>query len=145
MNKIIESIQKNGFKNSESILRNYSGSADYLPYITLNPNYYHRTKVFANDNFEIFVITWNKSQQSKIHDHSENGCYMLMLQGELIEEIYSTSSTTSPMQTKVFKEGFIGYIDNTIGYHRILNPSDTEIAVSLHVYSPPNHQVKLLG
>jgi cysteine dioxygenase len=145
MNKIIDSIQKNGFKNSESILRNYSGSADYLPYITLNPNHYHRTKVFANDDFEIFVITWNKSQQSKIHDHSDNGCYMLMLQGELIEEIYSTSSTAAPIQTNIFKEGFIGYIDNTIGYHRILNPSETDIAVSLHVYSPPNHQVKLLG
>lgn len=145
MNKIIESIQKNGFKNSESILRNYSGSADYLQYITLNPNYYHRTKVFSNDDFEIFVITWNKSQQSKIHDHSENGCFMLMLQGELIEEIYNSSSLTAPIQTKTFKEGFIGYIDNSIGYHRILNPSDTEIAVSLHVYSPPNHQTKLLG
>lgn len=147
MNSIIESIKQNGFQNTEEILKKNSSSEnhDYLHYVTLNPNHYHRKKVFSNDDFEIFVITWNKSQQSKIHDHSENGCYMLMLQGELVEEIYSKDSTTVPLQTKTFKEGFVGYIDNSIGFHRISNPSTTDIAVSLHVYSPPNHQTKLLG
>ena len=147
MNTIIESIKQNGFQHTKDILKKNSSSEnhDYLHYVTLNPNHYHRTKVFSNDDFEIFVITWNKSQQSKIHDHSENGCYMLMLQGELFEEIYSKDSTSAPLQTKTFKEGFVGYIDNTIGYHRISNLSETDIAVSLHVYSPPNHQTKLLG
>ena len=146
MNTIIESIKQNGFQNTEDILKKQSENHDYLHYVTLNPNHYHRTKVFSNDDFEIFVITWNTLQQSKIHDHSENGCYMLMLQGELVEEIYSKDTTIStPLQTKTFKEGFVGFIDNTIGYHRISNLSKSDIAVSLHVYSPPNHQTKLLG
>ena len=144
MNSIITSIQKNGFHASKEILQNYS-EKDWVNYVTVNPDYYHRTKVFSNKDFEIFVITWNINQHSKIHDHSENGCYMLLLQGELTEEIYKNIDITYPMSTTVIKQGFVGYIDNNIGYHKIKNASTTDVAISLHVYSPPNHKTKLLG
>ena len=142
MDNIIECIKHRGFQHCESILRNYSGN-DYLTYVALNPDTYNRTRVFSNDEFEIFVITWNKLQQSKIHDHSENGCYMLLLQGELVEEMYS-EDVSLPIQTTTFKKGNVSYIDNTIGYHRILIKS-ADVAVSLHIYSPPNHQTRIMN
>lgn len=149
MNQIIESIQVQGFHKSPEILQEYNktniNNNDWLQYVTINPHHYHRSKVYADDIFEIFVITWNMKQQSKIHDHSDNGCYMLMLQGKLVEEIYDSNDIVSPTKISCFEEGFVGYIDNTMGYHRIQNLSDTDIAVSLHVYSPPNHNAKLLG
>jgi cysteine dioxygenase len=137
MDKIIEFIKKNGFQNADVALRNYS-SNDYIRYVSLNPDTYHRTRVFSNDDFEIFVITWNKLQQSKIHDHSENGCYMLILEGELVEELYNDDTSSLPIQTTTYKKGNVSYIHNDIGYHRILNKT-ANIAVSLHIYSPPNH------
>ncbi len=136
MNTIIEFIKDHGFQNTDVALREYS-SNDYIKYVSLTPDYYHRSKVFSNDDFEIFVITWNKLQQSKIHDHSENGCYMLILEGELVEELYNDTSSL-PKQTTTYKKGNVSYIHNDIGYHRILNKT-TNIAISLHIYSPPNH------
>ena len=148
MNQLIESVHLQGFNKSMDILQTYynqnKSNHDWLKYVTINPYHYHRSKVYANDDFEIFIITWNTKQQSRIHDHSKNGCYMLMLKGQLIEEIYDSSDIELARKISFFDEGFVGYIDNTIGYHRILNSSPTEIAISLHLYSPPNHKAKLL-
>jgi cysteine dioxygenase len=142
MNKIIESINSDGFKNCQEILKKYQDN-DWMNYVTINPNCYHKKKIYDNENFEIFIITWNVNQGSKIHDHADNGCYMLLLQGELTEEIYDNNFKRQ-ISSSVLKEGFIGYIDNKIGFHRIMNNSSSDIAVSLHVYSPPNHIVKFL-
>ena len=143
MNSIIEHLKLYGFHDSiKDILQNYHAN-DYKPFIHINPTHYSKTKVFQNDDFEIFVITWDKNQASLIHDHSENGCYMLILEGSLIEDIYDDSSRK--IKSNVLNSGFIGYIHNNIGYHSISNPSSTDIAVSLHIYSPPNHLVKIIN
>jgi cysteine dioxygenase len=147
MNSIIEHIKLFGFHNHHSMvdmLKTYC-SDDYEKYICVNAGHYSKEKVFANDDFEIFVITWDKNQSSPIHDHSDNGCYMLILEGALIEEIYDSQNFTRKIKLNELKSRFIGYIHNNIGYHRIINPSSTEIAVSLHIYSPPNHLVKIIG
>ena len=143
MNSIIEHLKLNGFDDSlTDVLRNYHMD-DYKPYIHVDSTHYSKTKVYENDTFEIFVITWDKNQMSRIHDHSDNGCYMLILEGSLIEDIYDIS-TSRKIQSNVLNAGFIGYIHNNIGYHSISNPSSTDIAVSLHVYSPPNHLVQII-
>jgi cysteine dioxygenase len=145
MNTVIEKLKTQGFHQSREILSAYTGT-DWLQYITINPYYYHRTKVYSNDDFEVFVITWNTKQQSKIHDHASNGCYMLVLQGDLIEEITTEDEKVIRVSQYNHEKGNnISYIDNSVGYHRILNPSSENIAVSLHIYSPPNHIAKLLG
>jgi cysteine dioxygenase len=142
MNIIIDSINQHGFQNTGDIIRNYSGN-DYIKYVSLHPDFYNRHKVYCNNEFEIFVITWNKLQQSKIHDHSDKGCYMRILQGELVEEIYHMEDSSLPIQTRTLQKGVVSYIDNTIGYHRIANKS-ADVAVSLHIYSPPNHATKFI-
>lgn len=150
MNHIIESIIAFGFQHSKTALQNYYNEItnnsipnDYLPYVTINPHHYHRSKVFENDFFEIYIITWNTYQRSQFHDHSENGCSMLLLQGELLEEITNNNNTVTT--TSHYKEGDVTFINNDVGLHRISNPSSTNIAISLHVYSPPNHKAKIFN
>lgn len=144
MNSIIEYIKLFGFHFSMvDMLQKYC-SEDYKKYICINTGHYSKTKVFENADFEIFVITWDKNQSSPIHDHSDNGCYMRILEGKLIEDIYDSQNFTKKIKSNELKSGFVGYIHNNIGYHRIINPSTTEIAVSLHIYSPPNHLVKII-
>jgi cysteine dioxygenase len=147
MNHIIDSIIAFGFQHSKTALLNYYNditnnviSNDYLQYVTINPHHYHRSKVFENDFFEIYIITWNTYQRSQFHDHSENGCYAIVLQGELTEEITDNDNSVTTITTQ--KEGDVTFIANDIGLHRISNPSSTNIAISLHVYSPPNHKTK---
>lgn len=143
MEEIILEISNKGFHRSKEVLKNYT-SNDWMKYVTINPNHYHRSKVFENEEFEIIVITWNKNQGSQIHDHAYNGCYMLMLQGELFEELFEKGEMV-PKKENIVKVRDVTYIDNEVGYHRIKNISSSEIAISLHIYSPPNHHVNLMG
>ena len=143
MNQLIEKLKESGFSDSRNLLTEYfkNHNSDWFQYITINPFHYHRKQIFSNSDFEIILITWNVNQQSLIHDHADNGCYMLLLQGNLQEEIYKENKI---IKTSTLTPSNISYIDNSIGFHKILNPSSSEIAVSLHIYSPPNHIAKLL-
>lgn len=103
-------------------------------------NKYCRNKIFENENFEIFIISWNKNQNAPIHDHSYNGCWLKVLQGELTENIYETDSL-SLYKSNSIKTNDISFMKNNIGYHSITNKSD-ETAITIHIYNPPNHKTK---
>jgi len=58
-----------------------------------------------------------------------------------------TCSATSPnlepaalniQRDTAYEQDQVTYMSDKIGLHRITNPSDSEIAVSLHLYTPPN-------
>jgi len=87
----------------------------------------------------MYIITWNKCKESPIHDHSKNGCIYKILHGTLIEELYNNNLKI--IQKNILHKDTIKYIDNKIGYHKIINPTD-DISVSLHIYSPPNYKTK---
>ena len=91
-----------------------------------------------NENFEIFIISWNKNQNAPIHDHSCNGCWLKVLQGKLIENIYESNSL-SLCKSNTINTNDISFMKNNIGYHSMENNSD-DIAVTIHIYNPPNHK-----
>jgi cysteine dioxygenase len=88
----------------------------------------------------MFIITWNKDSKTMIHDHAENGCILKMLRGSLKETIYKDGDL---IKSNYLINSDTGCINNDIGYHSIENISDG-ISVSLHIYSPCNHNTKYI-
>lgn len=95
-----------------------------------------RTKLFENDYYEIILIGWEPNAKSTIHNHSNNGCVFFLIQGDLVEEVYDTKNIELISISNILKNE-IGYIDDTIGYHRMKNANNT-YSFSIHIYSPPN-------
>lgn len=96
--------------------------------------------------FDMFVITWQPGQKSAIHYHPVFGCSYLILQGQIMENLYVLDREESKMKKtgwRVHSQGTAAYIDNNIGAHRIFNNFTTP-AVSLHIYSPRGAQVRKL-
>jgi hypothetical protein len=67
---------------------------------------------------------------------------MRVVQGTLVESRYSLCTQTNTLIPK--EDGVAAasaptviYIDDNIGLHKVANPSPTQIAASLHLYSPP--------
>ena len=133
---------RNDFSNSINYLNSYSGT-DYKQYIKVNDYRYNRIRIFKNEDIEIFIITWNISQKANIHDHSENGCYLKVLEGSLEESVYvkDNDNVLCLKEKNVLKENDISYMDNKRGFHSIQNVHD-DITVTIHIYSPPNHVTK---
>ncbi|CAF0937131.1 unnamed protein product [Rotaria sp. Silwood1] len=133
-----------------TIMSNYKGNMkEWAPYIKFQPNKYTRNLVDAgNGKFNLMILCWAESQGSSIHDHTNSHCFMKCLQGTLIETKYAwpndgSENKEEPLhaicQTEL-KDGKVAYINDSIGLHRVENPSHTDTAVTLHLYVPPyNH------
>jgi len=100
---------------------------------------------YSPNQFIALLLCWEAGQQSPIHDHAGAHCFMKMLTGRLTEERFDRSedggvcmevTQASHLDANTLEQS-VAFIHDAVGLHRISNPSNTEVAVSLHVYSPP--------
>ena len=87
-------------------------------------------------------MSWNSGYETLPHDHSENGCWLKMLKGNVIETQYRDNQSNLDIgETNLITEGQISFMCNDFGYHSIKNNTE-DIVFSLHIYSPPLHKTK---
>jgi cysteine dioxygenase len=107
---------------------------------------YTRNLIYRDDRFEMMAICWDKGQVSRIHNHSEQKCWMTVPVGRLkgqnfaVEEIDETRGYCRLAETNDFElsECLAAKVDLEEPIHQILNLADyDERAVSLHIYSKP--------
>lgn len=141
INKSLQNGQK--LKEMSSIMLSYKGT-DWENFMNFCSDHYTRNLVYRDNNIEVLIICWNRQQGSRIHDHPENGCIVKLLTGKLFEELYDLSHENRPVlkSSREINANMISYQEGSRGLHKITNPTD-QVAVSIHVYSPPNHQIKL--
>ncbi|PNS17935.1 Transcription factor spt8 [Sphaceloma murrayae] len=96
-----------------------------------------------NGRSNLLFIVWNPRKGSPVHDHANSHCVMRIVHGSLNETIYETPPVDAAISLQVKKEteyhdGEVAYISDQIGLHEVHNDGPGEIAVSLHLYTPPN-------
>lgn len=121
------------------LVQQYNGN-EWKKYIQFNHQYYCKNIIYQSKLFEIVLICWNSNQSSNIHDHPDRGCILKVVDNYLIEEFYNTNVSLEKI-TNINKNE-ISYIDNSMGYHKIINQQHPTI--SIHIYSPPNYQSKII-
>ncbi|TGO37293.1 hypothetical protein BHYA_0101g00430 [Botrytis hyacinthi] len=111
----------------------------------------------GNGKSNLLILVWSPGKGSPLHDHADAHCLMKVLSGTLSETQYtfpststSTSSTPSPsapqasntpptiIKTTTYTTNQVTYMSDDLGLHRISNPDPENVAVSLHLYTPPN-------
>lgn len=139
--ELIETLNKETeLKNFEKHLKESQISSDDLQnYLYFSQKKYTRNLIFQNDKFELMTLCWEAKQETPIHDHNGSRGIVLVTQGTLHEVIYK-QTPNPPCLIKVSEvnagEKAITSIDDSIGYHKIINNSG-ERAVSLHLYAKP--------
>ncbi|CAF0745764.1 unnamed protein product [Rotaria sordida] len=134
-----------------TIMNNYKGNMkEWLPYMKFQPNKYTRNLVNGgNGKFNLMILCWAEGQGSSIHDHTNSHCFMKCLQGSLIETKYAWPNDENKeeqmhiISRTELKEGQVAYINDTIGLHRVENPSHTDTCATLHLYVPPYSQCNI--
>lgn len=104
----------------------------------------------GNGKSNLLLIVWNPGKCSPIHDHANAHCVMKVLKGTLKETLYAmppdsesressrSSTPPQPIRETTYHENQVTYVSDKIGLHKVLNPSPNEVAVSLHLYTPPH-------
>uniref|UniRef100_A0A914V5B6 Cysteine dioxygenase n=1 Tax=Plectus sambesii TaxID=2011161 RepID=A0A914V5B6_9BILA len=134
----------------EHVLSQYkSNEADWAKYAMFDDHKYTRNLVDkGNGKYNLMILCWGPGMGSSIHDHTDSHCFVKILQGTLLETRYEwpeakpdedASEEGRPMaeigRTSYEMNG-VTYMNDTIGLHRMENPSHTEGTVSLHLYIP---------
>jgi cysteine dioxygenase len=112
---------------------------DWSKYFFFENSTYTRNSIIQNDLFSLLIICWDKGSGSPIHDHPSEGCWIVGLEGTVEEKRYiaKKDGTLKETITSVVKPGELSWMHNSIGYHKVGNPSPNDRSSTLHIYSPP--------
>jgi len=96
----------------------------------------------GNGKSNLLVLVWSPGKGSPVHDHADAHCLMKVLKGTLKETRFDfpRNNATPPdvIKETIYQEGKVNYMADELGLHKISNPDPVNVAVSLHLYTPPN-------
>ena len=101
---------------------------------------YTRNLVRRTEDYELLVLCWGAGQESPIHNHMGQRCWMSIVEGE-VEEVHfkRQEDGAGPLiegPTRRFERGQCAFINDDIALH-LVRGADGKAAASLHVYSKP--------
>lgn len=117
---------------------------DWIAYCHCDPKLPYTRNLVATDDetYTLLLLCWNPQQTSPIHDHPYDGCWMRVVQGHIREERFIANETMYRTHDQMFGVGQLLFMEDSLGYHRVSNPSKSDLAVTLHLYCPPYQQCK---
>ena len=67
----------------------------------------------------MFIVCWNPFQETKIHNHSNKGCILKIIEGNMDEILYDTNFNI--LNHSKLHKNKIRYIDDNLGIHKMIN------------------------
>ncbi|KAF0696822.1 Aste57867_12484 [Aphanomyces stellatus] len=127
-------------------LTRYNATArDWARFAHFDPSRNYTRNLIATDNetYALMLLCWNKGKYSPIHDHPSDGCWVRHIQGTVHEVRYWNHGAHLEQTGEMLVSAGVAYMDDSLGLHKIGNPSDTEDAITLHLYAPPYEKCRL--
>jgi cysteine dioxygenase len=131
----------------QQLLREHPVKPDSLqPYLCWDEQHYTRNLIAKTELFELIAICWEIGQQSSIHNHHNQNCWMAAPIGRLLvqnyranfEDLSAGTCDITPTYTVEITQASPAYVDPAEPIHKVINPrQNNERAVTLHVYSRP--------
>lgn len=116
---------------------------DWRLFALSSPTQYTRNLVACEPRFELMVLVWGPGQESAIHNHEGQDCWMAVLDGEIEEVRYpmpapAASGALRSKSAQTFQSGQVAFIRDEMGLHLVRPPLGSRTGgVTLHLYSSP--------
>ena len=111
-----------------------------------SPSFYTRNLIYKDERFEAMAICWEKGQVSRVHNHSEQKCWMTVPVGKLRGQNFRVLDMDEAKGFCKLEETDQFYLSDCLAakveleepIHQVLNlPEFNQRAVSIHIYSKP--------
>lgn len=136
---LIETLEESDPTEFPSILKNMEiPSSEFHPYASWKPEGYTRNCIVRSKNFELVLLCWNAGDETPIHSHDGQKCWVYQVESELVEERYQKGDDGEPelVYKQTLKPGNLTYMDDRMGYHVLANRTQ-ERSSTLHLYMLP--------
>ena len=110
---------------------------EYTPYSFWEENTYTRNCIHRTKDYELILLCWDEGEETAIHCHNNQECWVYVLKGEFQEERFQETKKGLNVEQELdlMKEG-VSYMNDDMGYHRLAN-SEKSRGMSLHLYMNP--------
>jgi cysteine dioxygenase len=117
-------------------------AADWQPFALFHDACYARNLLAREERFELLLLCWGRGQESPIHNHEGQDCWMAVMDGEIEEVRYPRpdevrAGPLAPRGSRSFQRGEVAYIHDDIGLHVIRSAQRDAAGVSMHLYAAP--------
>jgi cysteine dioxygenase len=115
---------------------------DWRAFGLFDDDCYTRNLIARGPCFELLVLCWGAGQESPIHNHEGQDCWMAVLEGSVEEVRFDlpASGHRGPLDAQAtlrYDAGQVAFIRDEMGLHLVRGAVRDERAVSLHLYAAP--------
>ncbi|MDX1685941.1 MAG: cysteine dioxygenase family protein [Saprospiraceae bacterium] len=123
------------------IARNMSiPSEEFEPYACWSGEEYTRNCIARTDDYELLLLCWKEGEETPIHCHFGQECWVYAIEGKLEEERYAEDGDDIvQVDHSIYEEGSLSYMNDEMGYHLLRNVAPGR-SMSLHLYMNPIDQ-----
>lgn len=138
LNKLLEILPNCEGQDYFDIARNLSiPEEDLLPYAFWSEEAYTRNCVLRTDDFELLLLCWEQDQETPIHCHNGEECWVYLANGKLQEKRYVEEKSELKLIADVkMTQDRLSYMNDDLGYHSLHNINKGR-SMSLHLYVGP--------
>ena len=115
--------------------------SDFKPYEFWSDEGYTRNCLARTESYELLLLCWDAHQETPIHCHNGEECWVYIADGQLEEERYEMNESDDLVlvEKSICKSKDLSYMSDDMGYHLLRNPTGQR-AMSLHLYINPIDQ-----
>ncbi len=101
---------------------------------------YGRRVLFRSGEYEVMLATWAKGAECAAHDHGASSGLVWLAMGQFIENHYAFAEGLQQIDSCLHSEASAIVSVHSPDIHSMRAPQG---GISLHVYNPPIHQMKV--
>lgn len=140
--ELIQLLSESSKTQYNSILNNFDfDTIDFKNYESWSSEKYTRNCMYKDEQFELLLLCWDEGQETSIHDHDGEDCWVYLLNGKMEEVLYSceNSNYLKKESTQFMQPRQLSFMNDRIGYHKLRNCFKGK-SMSLHLYAKPIEQ-----
>lgn len=107
---------------------------------------YTRNCIARTDDYELLLLCWEEGQDTPIHCHGGEECWVNLVDGEITEDRFEIPEQDAPLldHTSVMKPGDVSYMNDEMGIHQLKNTS-SDRTMTLHLYVKPIDECRVFS
>tara|TARA_R110000751_G_scaffold245379_1_gene345388 strand:- start:769 stop:1299 length:531 start_codon:yes stop_codon:yes gene_type:complete len=137
--KLLQLLSQSPTEDYNAILNAFDfGSLNFAPFESWSNEKYTRNCLFKDANFELILLCWEQEQETAVHGHDGEDCWVYLLEGEM-EEVFFTIDDDQNLRevgSKKVESNQLTFMNDKIGFHKLKN-SNLGRSISLHLYAKP--------
>ncbi|WP_052461003.1 cysteine dioxygenase [Psychroserpens mesophilus] len=140
--ELIQLLSESSKTHYNTILNSFNfDTIDFKDFESWSSEKYTRNCIFKDHQFELILLCWNKGQETKIHNHSSEDCWVYLLKGEMEEVFYSLDNSNCLKEefSQTIVPHQLSFMNDNLGFHKLRNSFEGQ-SLSLHVYAKPIEQ-----